>query len=579
MRRLTTTSMLVGALVSGACNGTITGLGTSQRGGAGSSAVAGVGGGASSAGMTGSGAAGTAGGMMNGAAGAPAVVSDVPGRSLIRRLSNTEYDATVAALFGDATPRSTAFPPDTAVHGFMNNSDVQDVSPALGEQYLAAAEAIAAKASQNAAGTDTLLGCKLASGETCLMDFIARFGKRAWRRPLDATEQADLLGVFRAGRDKYDATTGVQLVLEALLTSPSFLYRAEIGRPVDGKTYNALTSWEMASRLSYFLTGTMPDDRLLQLAEADGLATPDSVTAEARRLLATPAARQQTAEFFAGWLDLRATARLLRDTAQFPKWDSRFGGLFGDETRAFVKSVVFDGAGDFQTLMTASFTYGAPELAAFYGGTAGPSTAGVARIELPPAQRAGLLTQASFLAIHAKEVQTDPVSRGKFIRERVLCQGIAPPPPDIVITPPVITPGSTTRQRFTEHEANMACAACHRLLDPVGLAFENYDAIGQWRDQEQGIPIDASGDLTATDVSGALTGVVAMAAKLSTSKTAASCFVRQWFRFAFGKAEVVDDDPRIDQLAGSFQQNKNKVIDLMVALTATPDFRYIARTP
>jgi hypothetical protein len=566
--------MLVGALVTGACNGTISGLGTSRSGGAGSSAAAGTGGGASTGGITGSGAAGT-----TGAAGSAPAAPDGPGRTLIRRLSNTEYDATVAALFGDATPRSTAFPPDTAVHGFMNNSDVQDVSPALGEQYLAAAEAIAVKATQTATATDTLLGCKLAAGETCLSDFIARFGKRAWRRPLDATEQADLLGVFRTGRDKFEGTTGVQLVLEALLTSPTFLYRAEVGRPVDGKPYNALTSWEMASRLSYFLTGTMPDDRLMQLAETDGLTTPESVAAEARRLLATPAARLQTAEFFAGWLDLRATARLQRDTAQFPKWDSRFGGMFGDETRAFVKSVVFDGAGDFQTLLTAPFTYGAPELAAFYGGTAGPATAGVARIELPPAQRAGLLTQASFLAIHAKEIQTDPVSRGKFIRERVLCQGIAPPPPDIVITPPVITPGSTTRQRFVQHESVAACAACHRLLDPVGLAFENYDAIGQWRDQEQGLAIDASGDLTNTDVAGPFTGVVAMAAKLSTSKTAASCFVRQWFRFAFGKAEVVDDDPRIDALAASFQQSRNKVLDLMVALTTTPDFRYLARTP
>jgi hypothetical protein len=567
--------MLLGALVTGACTGNLTGLRTVPSGGAGSPA-AGVGGGASSAGMTGGGTAGTTGGTMGGAAG---VAIDGPGRSLIRRLSNAEYDATVATLMGDPTPRSSAFPPDTAVHGFMNNSDVQDVSPALGEQYLSAAEAIAAKATQTAAGTDTLLGCKLAAGETCLVDFIARFGKRAWRRPLDATEQADLLGVFRAGRDKFDATTGVQLVIEALLTSPTFLYRAEVGRPVDGKTYNALTSWEMASRLSYFLTGTMPDDRLMQLADADGLTTPDSVAAEARRLLATPAARQQTAEFFAGWLDLRATARLQRDTAQFPKWDSRYTGLFSDETRAFVKSVVFDGAGDFQTLMTAPFTYGAPELAAFYGGTAGPATAGVARIDLPPAQRAGLLTQASFLAIHAKEIQTDPVARGKFIRERVLCQGIAPPPPDIVITPPVITPGSTTRQRFTQHESVAACAACHRLLDPVGLAFENYDAIGQWRDQEQGLAIDSSGNLTGTDVEGPFNGVVAMAAKLSGSKTAASCFVRQWFRFAFGKAEVVDDDPRIDALASTFQQNKNKVIELMVALTATPDFRYLARTP
>jgi hypothetical protein len=554
--------MLVGALMAGACNGYVSEGAPTGGAGAGS-AAGGTSGSASTAGTT-------------GAAGTAVVDSDAPGRALIRRLSNAEYDATVAALFGDDTPRATAFPADTAVHGFMNNTDVQDVSPALGEQYLAAAEAIAAKATQN---VDTFMGCKLSTGEACVTDFIARFGKRAWRRPLDTTERADLLDVFRAGRDKFDATTGVQLVLGAMLTSPSFLYRVEVGRPVAGKPYNALTSWEMASRLSYFLTGTMPDDKLIQLAEADGLTTPESIAAEARRLLATPAARKQTAEFFSGWLDLRATTRLQRDTAQFPKWDSRFGGMFGDETRNFVTRVVFDGAGDYQTLLTAPFTYGAPELAAFYGGTAGPATNGVARIDLLPAQRAGILTQASFLATHSKEVQTDPVSRGKFVRERLLCQGIAPPPPDIPIMAPVITPGSTTRQRFVEHEANTVCAACHKLLDPVGLAFENYDAIGQWRDKEQGTDIDASGDLTATDVAGPFTGVVAMAAKLATSTKASSCFVRQWFSFAFGRAEVISDEPRIDALVSAFQQSRLKVIELMVAVTQTPDFRYIERTP
>jgi Protein of unknown function (DUF1588)/Protein of unknown function (DUF1585) len=171
------------------------------------------------------------------------------------------------------------------------------------------------------------------------------------------------------------------------------------------------------------------------------------------------------------------------------------------------------------------------------------------------------------------------VSRGKFVRERLLCQGISPPPANVVITAPVITPGSTTRQRFMQYEAEPLCAACHKLLDPVGLAFEHYDAIGQWRDSEQGVAIDASGDLTATDVAGPFDGVVAMAAKLATSTTAEACFVRQWFRFAFGRAEDASDDPRIDALAASFKQANSKVIDLMVAVTATPDFRFIARTP
>src|SRR6185503_2971478 len=386
----------------------------------------------------------------------------------------------------------------------------------------------------------------------------------------------DLLTVFRAGRDGFDATTGVQLLLQALLVSPNFLYRPEVGVAVAGKPYAALSSWEIASRLSYFLTGTMPDDALFAAAAADKLTTPDGIASEAKRLLATPAARTQVGGFFSGWLDLRAVDRLQRETTQFPNWDSRLPPLFSAETRAFATNVVFDGAGDLNTLLTATFTYGDPSLAAYYGGKAGTAQNGIARIDLPAGQRAGIFTQAGFLAAHSKEIQTDPVARGKFIRERIFCQGLQPPPPDLVITAPTITPGTTTRQRFMQHESEPACAGCHTMIDPIGLAFEHYDAIGQWRDQEQGLPIDASGNLTATDVAGPLDGVVQMAGKLAQSPMVSACFVRQWFRFAFGRAESDSDDPRISTIAAGFDSAKGRVQDLVLQLTQTPDFRYLA---
>ena len=229
------------------------------------------------------------------------------------------------------------------------------------------------------------------------------------------------LSVYRSGAD---STTGVRLLLEAFLVSPSFLYRVEVGVPVAGKTYRALTSWEIASRLSYFLTGTMPDDQLLATAQADRLTTPEGIASETKRILATPAARARVAEFFAGWLDLRGVDRLQRDVQQYPKWDSRLPALLANETKTFATSVVFDGAGDLVTLLTAPFTYGDPSLATYYGGTVSSMQNGVARIALPPSQRAGLLTQAAFLAAHSKEIATDPVSRGKFLRERIFCQGL-----------------------------------------------------------------------------------------------------------------------------------------------------------
>ncbi|HKO50971.1 MAG TPA: DUF1592 domain-containing protein [Polyangiaceae bacterium] len=511
-----------------------------------------------------------AGGGGSSAGGGALLDSGLPGRALVRRLSNAEYDATIVSLFGDKTGYAAAFPTDTVVNGFSNNTDVQDVPPALAEQYMVVSEQIAANATKN---TDTLLGCKLSAGETCINDFISRFGLRAWRRPITAVEQTDLLSVYRSGAD---SATGVRLLLEAFLVSPSFLYRVEVGVPVPGQTYRALTSWEIASRLSYFLTGTMPDDQLLARAQADGLSTAEGIASEAKRIIATPAARAQVAAFFGGWLDLRAMDRLERDTQQFPKWDSRLPALLASETKTFATHVVFDGDGDLKTLLTAPFTYGDPSLAAYYGGTVTSMDNGVARIALPPSQRAGLLTQAAFLAAHAKEIATDPVSRGKFVRERIFCQGLPPPPPELVIAAPEITPGTTTRERFKQHESEALCAGCHKLIDPMGLAFENFDAIGQWREQEQGQPIDVSGELTNTDVTGAFVGVVPMTAKLAQSKQVATCFVRQWFRFAFGRAESDSDDPRIGTIASGFETDKGKVLDLLIDLTTTPDFRYLA---
>jgi hypothetical protein len=553
--------------------------GGNATGGSGAAAGSGItsGAGGSGAGSGGTGnvpGAGTGGQAGVGATGGTSADNGLPGRALVRRLSNVEYDATIKTLLADETGYASAFPADTVVHGFTNNTDVQDVGPTLVEQYLVVAEQIATKAVEN---PDALLGCALADGETCVVDFINRFGKRAWRRPITAEEQTDLLTVFTSARDAFDATTGVRLLLEAFLVSPNFLYRAEVGVPVAGTTYSALTSWELASRLSYFFTGTMPDDELFQAAEMDTLSTAAGLAVQAERLLGTAEARAQVGEFFAGWLDLRVLHRLERDRAQYPSWDDALPELFGAETRAFATQVVFDETGDLSTLLTAPYTYGDPALAAYYGGTVGPTVNGLARIELPVGRRAGLLTHASFLATHSKEIQTDPVSRGKFVRERILCQGIDPPPPDLMVTAPTITPNTTARQRFTEHEADPACAGCHSLIDPIGLAFENYDPVGQWRDTEQGQPIDASGNLTETDVEGPFVGVVEMTAKLGQSRLVAECFVRQWFRFTFGRGESTADDARIATITNGFDGTGRQVRALLVALTQTPDFRYLAQ--
>jgi hypothetical protein len=538
------------------------------------------------AGPSGAGASGTGGGLAgatgavgvagSGAGGAaPAVM--VPGRSPLRRLTRSEYDNTVRDLLGDTSRPAQSFEPDTIADGFTNNADTQNVGTSLAQQYLTAAESLSVNATKN---LTQLMGCDpAADGEACVRLFVGRFGQRAWRRPLTATEVDRLVAVYAKARgDLLDVTTNAQTLLQVMLLSPNFLYRVEHGVPTPGATVVPLTSWEVASRLSYFLLGSMPDDALFAAAAQDALRTPEQVAAQARRLLGATggAVTDRVAQFFVEWLRLVNIDRLGKDPVAFPAFKSTLGPQLGEETRTFVKKTLFGGPGDLGTLFTAPYTYASAEVAALYGaGPPGPD----GKVTLDPAQRAGLLTQAAVLATFAKADTTDPVHRGKFIWESLFCGSVPAPPVNVNITPPMVTPNTTARQRFTEHRSSAGCASCHVVMDPIGLALENYDALGRWRDKENGFAIDASGELKGTDVDGPFVGAVALARKLAESKRVAGCAVRQLFRFGYGRYDVAEDAPTIDHLAAAFQTSQKKIIDLLVTMTQVPAFTQLQVTP
>jgi hypothetical protein len=499
----------------------------------------------------------------------------VPGRSPLRRLSRTEYDNTVRDLLGDTTHPARQFEPDVLAEGFTNNADTQNVGTSLAQQYLLAAEGLAVAATKDVPG---LMGCDPATGgDVCVRSFLTRFGQRAWRRPLTAAELDALAGMYAGAHASFDVPTSVQTVLEAMLTSPHFLYRVEHGLPTAGAKVVPLTSWEVASRLSYFLLGSMPDDALFAAAAADQLRAPDQVAAQARRLLAATggAVTDRIAQFFTEWLHLVNLASLQKDKTAFPSFTPTLGAAMLLETQSFVVRTIFAGPGDLGTLLTAPYTYVPAEVAPLYGGTPAPD----GKLLLDPQQRAGLLTQPAVLATFAKADSTDPVHRGKFVFEDVLCGSVPPPPANVNITPPVITPNTTARQRFAEHDASATCAACHTFMDPIGLAFENYDALGRWRDTEGGQAIDASGMLRGTDVDGPFVGAVELARKLAASPQVAACAVKQLFRFGFGRFETPEDAPTLDQLAATFQTDKQKIVELLVSMTQVPAFLELEVTP
>ena len=527
-------------------------------------------------------ATGSAGGAGGGAAGAAGTVAAplVPGRSPLRRLSRTEYDNTVRDLLGDSTHPAQQFEPDTIAEGFTNNADTQNVGTSLAQQYLTAAETLSVNATKDLVG---LMGCDPAStgaagGDACVRAFLTRFGQRAWRRPLTPAEIDALDAVYAKSRGDFDVPTSVQAVLQTILMSPHFLYRVEHGVPAPGATVVPLTSWEIASRLSYFLLGSMPDDALFSAAASDALRTPEQVAAQARRLLGATsgAVTDRIAQFFTEWLHLVNVASLQKDKTAFPAFTPTLGAAMLLETQTFVKRTIFGGPGDLATLLTAPYTYVPAEVAPLYG-TATPAADG--KLMLDPKQRAGLLTQPALLATFAKADSTDPVHRGKFVFEDILCGSVPPPPANVNITPPVITPNTTARQRFAEHDASATCAACHTFMDPIGLAFENYDGIGRWRDTEGGQVIDASGMLKGTDIDGPFVGAVALAQKLAASPRVSACAVRQLFRFGFGRFETPEDAPTLDDLGAAFGTSKQKIIELLVAMTQVPAFSQLEVTP
>jgi hypothetical protein len=510
-----------------------------------------------------------------GSAGSPdRVVEQVapPAFAPVRRLTHVEYDNTVADLLGDTTAPADKFTADVSQDGFTNNARALSVSPALTEQYLAAATTLSQNATTN---LTSLLGCDaVAAEQTCVQQFIRDFGKRAWRRPLTPDEQSRLLSVFSAARaDDNGLELSLQMLLQVLLQAPQFIYLLEPSSLAAGSVA-PLDSWQVAARLSYFLLGSMPDAELFAEAEKDALKTPEQVDAQAWRLLQTQRARERIGLFFEEWMQLRNVDRMQKDPVLFPNYTLDLGPLLQQQVRLYATDVILDQGGTVADLLTAPYTFMTPELAPLYG--VPPTPPGFfTRVDLDPAFRAGILTHVGIMASLAKANQTDPVHRGKFVRERLLCQTVPPPPVNANITPPEVKPGSTTRERFTQHHADPTCAACHTLMDPIGLGFEHYDALGQWRELDQGLPIDATGDVTGSDVAGPFDGAVELTQRLAQSQQVKDCLVQTWFRFALGRSVTPVDAENLALLQTAFADHSYKISELMLAITRAPAFRYL----
>ncbi len=484
-----------------------------------------------------------------------------PGPAPTRRLTRFEYDNTIRDLLGDASAPGKQLPPDEAALGFDNNAEARSVTEILADGYMKVAEQVARRAVEH---LDTLVPCPPSLG--CAESFVRTFGKRAWRRPLDARERTRMLRVFERGED---FATGIRLVVQTFLQAPQFLYRIERGTPVGTRV--RLTPYEIATRLSYLLWASMPDEALL-VAAADGkIETQEQIASQARRMLADPKALAQIKHFHDQWLDLDRIDEIHKDKKVVKGYKPELRELFRGETHAFLEQVMVRGDGSLTAMLTAPYSFMNAGLAKYHGLT-GPAGEVFERVNLDPTQRAGLLTQAGLLSVLAKNNQTSPVERGKFVRERLLCTTPPPPPPNAEVKPPEPDPRLTTRERFAEHVEDVGCAKCHRMMDPIGFGFENYDAIGRWQAQENGKPIDNAGEVVDSDVAGEFHGAVELAHKLAQSRDVRSCVVKNWFRYGFGRSEEPADSCTMEALGKSFEGSGLSVRELLVALTQTEAF-------
>lgn len=458
---------------------------------------------------------------------------------------------------------TASFPVDTRPEGFPfdDHGPGRVVTSVLMDEYLRAAEVVASSIDPN-----KLLGC--ADRDACTVRLVKEQGKRIFRRPLSEAEVARFVGVARTAPD---FERGARAALKAMLVSPSFVYRSEIGEPRPNGT-RVLSPWEVASALSYFFWGTMPDAELFAAAESGELANPEGIERHARRLLASPRARETIGVFAEQWLGIEGILSVTKDEAHFPL-DPKVRASMLDETRRLVTHIVFDGSHSVDELFTADYTFLDEALARHYG-ISGVTGADMRLVKVGDGSRAGVLSQGSVLATTGHSDQTSPIRRGLFVRRRLLCQEFAPPPPNAGGVP-AVDPKATTRERFAQHTANAFCKSCHQYIDDVGFGFERFDTVGRLRSEEEGKPIDAQGDMN--DIEGFGSGTHApyssmaeLGRTLAASDAAKTCVARQVWRFARGHLD--DDVCQIAPVKQRFLEHGGDLRELLVAIVTDPAF-------
>ncbi len=502
----------------------------------------------------------------------------------LRRLSRREYNNVVRDLLGDTTQPANQFGQEVYTNGFDNGADSLTVQGADVLALQAAAESLAATAV--AAHPELLIGtCKPQQNETaCVTAFLSTFVPRAYRRPPTATESQRLQTVYAAGAANGGFQAGLQLMLEAVLQSPAFLYREELGQPDPSLPPGVvrLTDYEVASELSFLLTGSIPDAELTTAVQNGTLKSADDFRRETARLLASDAAKPALRSFLHEWMGTDQVSQVNKDSTVYPQFTAALATSMAGELDRFYDQVLWNGTGSLHEFLSSAQTQVDSNLATLVYNIAPPSS-GFQPVNLDPRLRQGVMTRAGFLSAHSDVDSSGPVPRGVFVLLSMLCVPPISPPPNIPAPPPASQAAAqhqTTRQRFENHLTAPFCASCHSIIDGVGFGFEQFDGMGVYRTTENGSPVDTSGNLQGTDVDGPFVGVSQLEQKLAGSQEVLGCFIKQAYRYAMGREESATAQGALASMRSGFTADSH-MTDPLSALLGTNAFvlRTTAQSP
>ena len=495
----------------------------------------------------------------------------------LRRLTEDQYRQIVADVFGSDVKISGRFEPDLRLNGLIAvGSSTVTITPTGIEQYDGIARAVAAQVVDEK-HRDRLVPCKpaaaTAADAACAEPFLARFGRLLLRHPVPPADlQAMVAAAGRRADQVGDFYAGLEVPLTGLMVTPEFLFRLETAEPDPAAPGGQrLDAWSKAQRLSFLLWNTTPDDALLDAAARGDLGRKDGLTAQVDRMLADPRLAQGVRAYFADMLEFERFATLEKNKVLYPRFSRTVVEDAREQTLRTVVDHLVTRHQDYRDLFTTRHTFMTRALGRVYRVPVS-AREGWEPFEFPTDDfRAGLLTQLSFTALHAHPARSSPTLRGKALRELLLCQKVPDPPANVsfqLVEQSDSQTMRTMRERLTAHRNNETCAGCHKVIDPIGLALESFDGLGQYRGSENGAAIDTSGELDGIIFKDA----IGLGRAMHDNPATSACLVGSVYRYAVGRNPEAGEKPWVDWLEQRFAADGHRLPALLRTIATSDGF-------